>query len=136
MRRLWLALAVSLLAAPGPVLAEEDGEELLAMMSAEQTREVAQTYIDDVWKRLDGALFCIVPKICTGFGVIIVTVGTSELIGVDPHFHCRHAAGRWRIVNIGEKQVGVCIDVVVVNDRRGDRVWSPLAKTICRHRVG
>jgi hypothetical protein len=59
MRRLRLALAVSLLAISGPALAEEDGEELLAMMSAEQTREVAQTYIDDVWKRLDGALFCI-----------------------------------------------------------------------------
>jgi hypothetical protein len=59
MRRMLLALAVFLLAASGPALAEEDGEELLALLSAKETREVAHAYVDDVWKRHDGVLFCI-----------------------------------------------------------------------------
>ena len=39
--------------------AEDDGEELLAMMqSGEAGREAAQFFIDDVWQRWNDKVFC------------------------------------------------------------------------------
>lgn len=55
----FLALASCLATMPAVSLAEDNGEELLAMMQAEQTREVSQTFIDAVWQKLDGVLFCL-----------------------------------------------------------------------------
>jgi Rap1a immunity proteins len=47
-----------MLATALPVFAEEDGEELLAMMSRNTGLEVAMPYIDDVRSKWNGALFC------------------------------------------------------------------------------
>jgi len=52
-------LAVMLLAHPIASRAEVDGEELLEMMRSEAGREYAQVFIDDVWQKWDGGLFCL-----------------------------------------------------------------------------
>ncbi len=48
-----------LLALPGFALAEDDGEEFLALMQKPVTRDVALAHIDDVRARWDGSVFCI-----------------------------------------------------------------------------
>jgi len=48
-----------LLARPAALHAEVDGEELQQMMRSDAGREYAQVFIDDVWQRWDGGLFCI-----------------------------------------------------------------------------
>jgi hypothetical protein len=47
-----------LMAQPVVLHAEVDGEELQQMMRSEAGREYAQVFIDDVWQRWDGGLFC------------------------------------------------------------------------------
>lgn len=42
-----------------PVFAEEDGEELLGLMSRNAGRDAAMPYIDDVRSKWNGALFCL-----------------------------------------------------------------------------
>ena len=54
-----LSALTLLLAAVSAAWAEVNGEELLDMMQSEAGREVAQLYIDDVWQKMDGALFCL-----------------------------------------------------------------------------
>lgn len=55
MKRLALLL---LLASPGYALAEDDGDELLALMQRPASREAAVVHIDDVRNKWDGTLFC------------------------------------------------------------------------------
>ena len=52
------SLALALLA-PQSATAEVNGEELLEMMRSDAGGEVAQSYIDDVRQKMDGALFCL-----------------------------------------------------------------------------
>lgn len=52
-------LAAMLLVRPVVSRAEVDGEELQQMMRSEAGREYAQVYIDDVWQKWDGGLFCL-----------------------------------------------------------------------------
>lgn len=54
-----LTVAAALLAASPVLRAETNGEEFLAMMNSEAGKEVAQTYIDDVWKSWNEGLFCL-----------------------------------------------------------------------------
>lgn len=48
-----------LLALPGLAFAEDDGDELLALMEKPATRETALAHIDDVRTKWDGSVFCI-----------------------------------------------------------------------------
>ena len=51
--------AAMLLAQPPVLRAEVDGEELQQMMRSEAGREYAQVFIDDVWQKWNGGLFCL-----------------------------------------------------------------------------
>jgi hypothetical protein len=56
-----LTLAGVLLASSPTLRAESNGEELLEMMRSNAGREVAQTFIDDVWQKWNEGLFCLPP---------------------------------------------------------------------------
>lgn len=59
MRQSALASALALvLAMPLSALAEDDGNEFLEYMRRTATREIAASHIDNVWKELNAALFC------------------------------------------------------------------------------
>ena len=47
---------------PGLVLAEDDGEELLALMRKPVTASIALEHIDDLRMRWDGSVFCIAKR--------------------------------------------------------------------------
>ncbi len=53
-----VASLVLLLAWPVALHAEVDGEDLQQMMRSDAGREYAQVFIDDVWRKWDGGLFC------------------------------------------------------------------------------
>ena len=53
-----MLFAVVSIAASSALHAEVDGDELLGMMRTEAGRPVAQVFIDDVWERWDGKVFC------------------------------------------------------------------------------
>lgn len=42
-----------------PAQAEDDGEEMLELMRQPNGREVAQPYVNIVWRKWDGTLFCV-----------------------------------------------------------------------------
>ena len=52
-------LAVVLLVQSVGLRAEVDGEELLQMMRSDAGKQYAQVFIDDVWQKWDGGLFCL-----------------------------------------------------------------------------
>ena len=54
-----LAVAGLLLTASTALRAESNGEELLEMMESSAGRDVAQTFIDDVWQKWNEGLFCL-----------------------------------------------------------------------------
>ncbi len=54
-----VVLAAMLLMRPVASHAEVDGEEFQQMMQSESGREYAQVYIDDVWQKWNGGLFCL-----------------------------------------------------------------------------
>ncbi|UCH47219.1 MAG: hypothetical protein JSU95_14125 [Betaproteobacteria bacterium] len=56
-----LTFAAMLLASSPVLRAESNGEELLEMMRSDAGREVAQTFIDDVWQKWNEGLFCLPP---------------------------------------------------------------------------
>jgi hypothetical protein len=45
-----------------PVLAEENGEELLSIMRQDKGRAVAEPYVTSVLERWDGTLFCVAQR--------------------------------------------------------------------------
>ena len=61
-RNVAASVLAGVLLASSPVLrAESNGEELLEMMRSNAGREVAQTFIDDVWQKWNKGLFCLPP---------------------------------------------------------------------------
>ena len=53
----WCALGLALCVLP--VQAEDDGQEMLQLMQQPNGREAAQPYVNIVWRKWDGSLFCI-----------------------------------------------------------------------------
>jgi hypothetical protein len=53
----YLALLLGVCALPAQ--AEDDGQEMLELMQQPNGREVAQPYVNIVWRKWDGTLFCI-----------------------------------------------------------------------------
>ena len=53
----WFAVLIGL--AVLPARAEDDGQEMLQLMQQPNGREAAQPYVNIVWRKWDGSLFCI-----------------------------------------------------------------------------
>jgi hypothetical protein len=55
----WVAVLVGLCVPPA--FAEDDGAEMLQLMEQPHGREAAQPYVNIVWRKWDGLLFCLPP---------------------------------------------------------------------------